>query len=261
MDRRSVAHKRAISPIIATLLLILIAIAAGVVVYTYVLGFVGNTTGNPGGTPNTLSIDQMVLSSNASVIPATVFVRNLGPATESFNNGFYVKSSSVNSQLGVAVAITDTKADTINSVMLSSVSGNLTVTLTQQTCAGGTIKVSSMGITSTTQACAAGAMTFSLPRVKGFTFTNDADSPTHDLWNLTLTSGNTFSPSGGVFVVAKGLDNRASMSLGVNAVGQLTLAPLTSTSPSTNPLTAGLTYTVQVTGADGATVSQGAKSF
>jgi flagellin-like protein len=42
-------HKKAISPIIATLLLILIAIAAGVVVYAYVIGFVGNTTPNPQG--------------------------------------------------------------------------------------------------------------------------------------------------------------------------------------------------------------------
>src|SRR5579872_38517 len=49
LGREQRKNRNAISPIIATLLLILIAIAAGVVVYAYVIGFVGNTTPNPQG--------------------------------------------------------------------------------------------------------------------------------------------------------------------------------------------------------------------
>jgi archaeal type IV pilus assembly protein PilA len=66
----------AISPIIATLLLILIAIAAGVVVYAYVLGFVGsNTNGSAPGTSQ-LSIDTSSGSSASNTV--TAFFRNIG---------------------------------------------------------------------------------------------------------------------------------------------------------------------------------------
>ena len=87
------ARKSAISPIIATLLLILIAIAAGVIVYSYVVGFVGNSTTNSGATTDTLSIDQIGIAHGNTNFPVTVYVRNLGPTTESFNTGFYLKSA------------------------------------------------------------------------------------------------------------------------------------------------------------------------
>jgi flagellin-like protein len=59
---REKREKNAISPIIATLLLILIAIAAGVVVYAYVLGFVGNNTGNSGANISQLQIENFCAS-------------------------------------------------------------------------------------------------------------------------------------------------------------------------------------------------------
>src|SRR5271166_4822029 len=97
--REITSKKKAISPIIATLLLILIAIAAGVVVYAYVIGFVGNSTGNTGGSQNQLSLDQVSVASATSSFPVTAFVRNLGPSTESFDVGFYVKSSTLSTQM------------------------------------------------------------------------------------------------------------------------------------------------------------------
>lgn len=54
--RKTEREKKAISPVIATLLLILIAIAAGVVVYAYVIGFIGNSTTNPGATTSVIQI-------------------------------------------------------------------------------------------------------------------------------------------------------------------------------------------------------------
>ena len=54
----------AISPIIATLLLILIAIAAGVIVYLYVVGFIGSTSQNNGGTISIISIENACISAS-----------------------------------------------------------------------------------------------------------------------------------------------------------------------------------------------------
>lgn len=73
-------YRRSISPIIAILLLILITIAAGITVYAYVMGFVGDSqsTSHPSGT--TVSIDDfcasvvMLCGSNGY----SIVVRNVG---------------------------------------------------------------------------------------------------------------------------------------------------------------------------------------
>ena len=75
MDRKilltPIKEKRAISPIIATLLLILIAIAAGVVVYAYVINFVGNSSSNSGSTTSVISIGDFCASSAADACSGT----------------------------------------------------------------------------------------------------------------------------------------------------------------------------------------------
>jgi archaeal type IV pilus assembly protein PilA len=77
------SKSKAISPIIATLLLILIAIAAGVVVYAYVIGFVGNSTTGPGNTQGVISIDNFCASSlsHCGGDNYTVAIRNVGSTT------------------------------------------------------------------------------------------------------------------------------------------------------------------------------------
>ena len=77
---RSQRTKSAISPIIATLLLILIAIASGVVLYTYVLGFLGNSTQNSGLTTSTISIDNACASvtNHCNNNGYSVTIRNMG---------------------------------------------------------------------------------------------------------------------------------------------------------------------------------------
>jgi archaeal type IV pilus assembly protein PilA len=67
-------QKKGISPIIATLLLILIAIAAGVVVYAYVVGFVGNTTNQGPPVSESLAINAWTDSSGT----LSIFVQNTG---------------------------------------------------------------------------------------------------------------------------------------------------------------------------------------
>jgi flagellin-like protein len=77
-------RKSAISPIIATLLLILIAIAAGVVVYAYVIGFVGNSTGNTGGTQSVVSIENFCASASGKCSGTqgfSIVIQNIGSTT------------------------------------------------------------------------------------------------------------------------------------------------------------------------------------
>jgi len=93
-------ERKAISPIIATLLLILIAIAAGVVVYAYVIGFVGQTSNNqPNGTSQ-LSID--TASGSASGNTVTAYFRNIGGST-AIISAVYVLDSTGNTVVGGVV--------------------------------------------------------------------------------------------------------------------------------------------------------------
>src|SRR5579875_1151026 len=80
---RTTTKKSGISPIIATLLLILIAIAAGVIVYAYVIGFVGNSTNNSGNTTSIFSIENFCVSAttNCAGKAYAISLRNVGSTT------------------------------------------------------------------------------------------------------------------------------------------------------------------------------------
>lgn len=83
------SEKRGISPIIATLLLILIAIASGVILYAYVIGFVGSSTQNEGIVVSTISIDNACISVSTNHCNASKYsitIRNLGTNTISSAN-------------------------------------------------------------------------------------------------------------------------------------------------------------------------------
>lgn len=261
-------QKRAISPIIATLILILIAIAAGVVVYAYVMGFVGNSTANSGGTKDSLSVDYLVLTHVTTSPPVTVFVRNLGPTTESYNTGFTISSSTLNDILGpaVTVAITlggTTPTATVASVALAYVSSSsISVAVTLAAACGGTtptiaLTVNGLGGTAGTLAatsCSGGVGPYSatitaLSPIVSSTFAGSTGAALA----LSVVSGTTYVF--GTSVTA------GTLSTSVNQVSQLTLAPqTTSGNVNTNPLIAGITYSLQVTGTDGAQTSLSAKS-
>lgn len=100
-------HRKGISPIIATLLLILIAIAAGVVVYAYVIGFVGTTTGQGTlPTSESLTINEWTYNSSSSTL--TVFVQNTGKSTINVTQAYLLSTSgavvSENLTLGTGAA-------------------------------------------------------------------------------------------------------------------------------------------------------------
>ncbi|MHB1907445.1 MAG: archaellin/type IV pilin N-terminal domain-containing protein [Nitrososphaerales archaeon] len=278
-------EKKAISPIIATLLLILIAIAAGVVVYAYVIGFVGNSTQNSGATTDTLSVDQLTLSSKATNVPATAFVRNEGPSTEFYNTGFYLKGSSLNDQVGPAVTVevtitattggstaTNGTVDHVTLTYQGSNTINVNVFLTGS-CALGTgaanpkiaLSVTGFGVTNTLSAtaCTNSASTPYTVALSSLSFTvsSDFSSSTGATLNALVSSTSTGGANPSTFVVGT-IATAGTLSSGINSVAEFTLAPQsTSTNvASNNPLTAGSTYTFQVTGTDGGSAVASAKS-
>jgi FlaG/FlaF family flagellin (archaellin) len=66
-------NKKAFSAVIASLILMLLAVAAGVVVYAYVMGWIGSAQQNPTSTGK-MQIDSIT----ASTTTITAYVRNVG---------------------------------------------------------------------------------------------------------------------------------------------------------------------------------------
>jgi len=73
--KRLLRKDAAFSAVIAALILMLLAVAAGVVVYAYVMGWIGGTTGEA-GQYGELSLDSVIANSTTRFI--TAYVRNIG---------------------------------------------------------------------------------------------------------------------------------------------------------------------------------------
>jgi hypothetical protein len=73
--KRQFKSKRAFSAIIASLILMLLAVAAGIVVYGYVMGWIGGATTNPRMTGH-LSFDMTY--ANVSLSKINLAIRNVG---------------------------------------------------------------------------------------------------------------------------------------------------------------------------------------
>jgi flagellin-like protein len=74
LRRISREKRHAISPIIATLILILIAIAAGVLVYAYVVGFIGSNTTNNGGGTSIIQVTNFCVSASTNCNGGSVYI-------------------------------------------------------------------------------------------------------------------------------------------------------------------------------------------
>lgn len=75
MMKKMLGSKKAFSAVIASLILMLLAVAAGVVVYAYVMGWIGGATTNPRQTGH-LSFDTTYANVSASKI--NLAIRNVG---------------------------------------------------------------------------------------------------------------------------------------------------------------------------------------
>jgi len=74
--KRMLRAKRAFSTVIAALILMLLAVAAGVVVYSYVIGWLGGATQTTGGAKGQLEFDSIYADATGDTIK--IYVRNVG---------------------------------------------------------------------------------------------------------------------------------------------------------------------------------------
>jgi archaeal type IV pilus assembly protein PilA len=82
------AARRAVSPVIATLLLIAIAVAAGIIVYVYVNSLAGGLTGGGGGQQVSGQVSMDSYSFTAGTSQALiVYLRNTGASTVTLDSG------------------------------------------------------------------------------------------------------------------------------------------------------------------------------
>ena len=106
-------RRRAISPVIATPILIVIAVVAAVAVYGFIQGFIAQTTSQTQA-PSSIVIDAAVLSSADG--SGTVVVRNVGQVSATVNAVYILKASDM-SFVGV---------DTSSSVSVTVTAGSVT---------------------------------------------------------------------------------------------------------------------------------------
>jgi flagellin-like protein len=116
--KKLLRSRKAISPIISTLLLIAIAVVASLVAYAWVMGYIGFQTAKTGQ-----AIQIQSVSDSGGVL--TVYVQNVGQAPVSFNsncifvNGTVASGLTASSNLPIPVGNTVTFTTT-NGVTLGS---------------------------------------------------------------------------------------------------------------------------------------------
>ena len=85
--------KKAISPVIATLLLILIAVAASILVYVWVTGYASSVTGAEASQlQERIKIDTVSVPSGTAGSNVTIYVRNIGNVEVNVTSGYVIDS-------------------------------------------------------------------------------------------------------------------------------------------------------------------------
>jgi len=102
MLKKMLGSKKAFSAIIASLILMLLAVAAGVVVYAYVMGWVGGATTNPRMSGH-LSFDTTYANTTAKTI--ILALRNVG-GTNLLVSNIYINGADVTSNCAPVIPAT-----------------------------------------------------------------------------------------------------------------------------------------------------------
>ena len=87
--------RKAISPVIATLLLILIAVAASILVYVWVTGYVSSATSGAEAPQlqERIKIDAVNISKNGDQVNVTIYVRNIGNVAVNVTSGYIINAT------------------------------------------------------------------------------------------------------------------------------------------------------------------------
>jgi hypothetical protein len=138
--KRRFRAKKAFSAVIASLILMLLAVAAGVVVYAYVMGWIGGATGHDAGQYGELSLDTAYAYANATIGNQTItaYVRNVGGKLVT-PNAAYVNDYNVTS---IASTPADIAPNAVASISINATTPGLTKSITYQVkiaCTDGTI--------------------------------------------------------------------------------------------------------------------------
>ena len=126
---------KAFSAVIASLILMLLAVAAGVVVYAYVMGWIGGATGQQAGKYGELSLDTATANSTSDVI--TAYVRNIGGISATPDRA-YVNDYNVTSMTSSPVTI---DPNAVATVAINATTPGLTKNITYEVkiiCSDGT---------------------------------------------------------------------------------------------------------------------------
>ena len=132
--KRLLRKDAAFSAVIAALILMLLAVAAGVVVYAYVMGWIGGTTGEA-GQYGELSLDAVTANSTAKFI--TAYVRNIGGISATPDRA-YVNDYNVTSMTSSPVTI---DPNAVATVAINATTPGLTKNITYEVkiiCSDGT---------------------------------------------------------------------------------------------------------------------------
>jgi len=254
-------YKKAISPIIATLLLILIAIAAGVVVYAYVIGFVGSTTGGSNGQNTQLSTD--LVSIKAATGVTTMVLKNVGGTAAVLGSGIYLKGGTLTNvvQQGWRVTLTSTSGapTQITDIQVKQATDNSHVTI-QITQASGTVTYTASFLAN----AAATQCTITIASTTTGSCGANIALPT----GVTVATG-FIADTGAITItpVAATLTNFGTSTAAGAGTGTMSLSPGTTVETdlfavggTATALSAGNSYTIQITANDGSSFPFNAKA-
>jgi flagellin-like protein len=103
--RKNKSTKKGVSPVIAVLLMVAIAVAAAILVYVWSMGIIGTLTGSGGGqVKEQLIMDAYNWQSNSTM---TLYMRNVGSSSV-IVDAIYVGGSSAASNMGSQLALQTT---------------------------------------------------------------------------------------------------------------------------------------------------------
>ena len=120
--------KRAFSAVIASLILMLLAVAAGVVVYGYVMGWLGGATTTTGGTQGKLQFDSVY----ANTTLLRIYVRNTGGKdlllSKIYVDGVQKANATAIADAGVSITVQSVKYLQVSHTMVAGYSYEVKVT-------------------------------------------------------------------------------------------------------------------------------------
>jgi flagellin-like protein len=117
---------RAISPVIATLLMIAIAVIASIIVYAWVTGYMGNTTNKSG---NAILIQSLTVDQDSNLV---AYVQNVGQGDVVLDSG-YVNGDLVAQSLSISLTKGSTAAVTTTYLVTSEASLTIKIVATDGT--------------------------------------------------------------------------------------------------------------------------------